>query len=58
MSGSTKVMVKLEMCAAEDECGNHGWVQGDTNCNEGSCDRCEKDVSAIEDEYAMFCRPD
>jgi hypothetical protein len=25
-------------------------VQGDTNCDEGSCDRCGEDVSAIGDE--------
>jgi hypothetical protein len=33
-----------------DECGDHGGVQGDTNCDEESCDRCGEVVSAIGDE--------
>jgi hypothetical protein len=33
-----------------DECGDQAGVQGDTNCDEDSCDRCGGKVSAIEDE--------
>jgi hypothetical protein len=32
------------------ECGDQGGVQGDTNCDEESCDRCGEGVSAIGDE--------
>jgi hypothetical protein len=33
-----------------DECGDQGGVQGDTNCDEESCERCGDEVSAIMDE--------
>jgi hypothetical protein len=34
----------------EDEYGDHIWAQGETNCDEGSCDGCGEEVSAIGDE--------
>jgi hypothetical protein len=33
-----------------DECGDQGGVQGDTNCDKESCDRCGEVVSDDGDE--------